>query len=396
MTLLSLLGPIAFAAQDEQEQAPLPKMSETYAPAKPGVDVVDLLFNFYGQSDHGGNPNQKEAVSIFQPMALVSKSLSKEWTLSMTLQSDLFLKGSSGSGASGTTAGTAGGPAGGGEEDGEGGGESGFFGSGKIQYGGSLALTHLWSPTTSIGAGVSFSEEAEYRSLGGHLRWSHDTADRNDTFSAHLSAYFDSLNLVFFDGTHGGSDHRTTINPGISWTHVLGERTLSVMSYDLTLQDGFLGTPSQSVLVGGVQDRELLPSSRTRHAFHGRLRHLLLDHLAIEPGASYYFDTWGARAYSLQMTVLWEPIPDALIVRPMVRFHNQSAVDYFLPYDSTVMPALRTQDSDLGRFTVRTAGARVSLLKSFLLGQELDLEGSYSRRSDGLSWVTVSIGITWK
>lgn len=376
-------------AQETQE----PPRLEKYAPAKPMIGVVDVLLNFYDQSDSGGNPNQKEEVSIFQPMLLANFKLSEDWNVTLAMQSDFIMgRSDSASGASGrATAGAA--PAGGGED--EGGGDSEGFGITEIQFGGSLSFDWAWSRQTHVGAGASFSKEDNYRSVGGFLKWSFETEDRNDAFGVRLTGLSDTVELDYFDGTNGGEDDRVTFSPGLGWTHVLGPDTLLTLSYDLTIQRGELGTPAQSVVTGGTEVREVLPDSRIRHSLHARVRHLLFDALAVEPGVSLYADTWGVRAIGLEMAFHWEAVPGSFFVRPSYRFHSQTEVDAFLE-DGDAIPEFRTQDSDLGAFTTNTFGLKLSFLDSPILGDEFEILAEYSDRSDGIEWFTITVGFRWK
>lgn len=379
-----------------QEVPEKSSLSDTglYAPAKPAFDLVELSFNFYDQDDNGGNPNQEESVKILQPMLLVTTSLAKDWILTMTLQGDVIMSDSS-SGASGrAAAGTAAPPPG---EDAEGAGEGkeGLSIS-EIQYAGTMGLSHRWSPWTTVGVAASYSQEENYGSLGATFRWVHELPDRNDTFSFRLTTLFDTVDLEYYDGTSGGEDERRTVSPGFGWTHVLTGRTLMTLNYDLTLQRGYLGTPSQSVVVGATETREELPDSRTRHSVHGRVRHLLFEPVAVEPGAGAYLDDWGARAYSVEFNLYWEAVARSLIVRPGFRFHSQSAVDFFVEEDATSAGRYHTQDSDLGEFTTRTVGLKLTFLKSPLAGDELEIGFDVASRSDGIDWFTVSVGFTWK
>lgn len=389
MQLIALL----LALQETQET---PKL-EKYAPSKPMVGVVDVLLNFYDQDDSGGNPNQKEDVSIFQPMMLVNFKLSEEWNVTLTMQSDLIMtRSDSASGASGRAAGGTAAAGNGGEEDeDEGGGEAGGLEISEVQFGGSLSFDFAWSRQTHVGAGFSLSKEDNYRSLGGFVKWSYETEDRNDAFGVRLTALSDTVELDYFDGTSGGEDGRVTFSPGASWTHVLGGATLLTVAYDLTVQRGELGTPAQSVISGGTEVREVLPDSRIRHAVHARLRHLLFDVLSVEPGLSLYADSWGARAWAFEFALYLELVPGAFLLRPSYRFHSQTEIDAFLD-EGQGIPEFRTQDSDLGAFTTSSFGVKLSFFDSPLFGDELEIVGEYSDRSDGIEWFTIAVGFRWK
>jgi hypothetical protein len=169
------------------------------------------------------------------------------------------------------------------------------------------------------------------------------------------------------------------------------------LNYDLTLQTGYLATPSNFVYVQGTAVNELFPRNRQRHAFFGRVRQLLTPDLSIEPGVGYYVDDWGANAWSTTLALFWEAIPDGMIVRPSARYHSQSAIDYFIPYTgATAIPEYRTQDSDLSSFSDYTAGLKFIWPHALGDNVEVELGGEYTDRSDGVSWWSVSTGIQWR
>ena len=384
---------LAGLVQEPTQEKPSLSDAGLYAPTKPSFDVVELSLNFYDQDDNGGNPHQKESVKILQPMLLVGKALHPDWILTMTLQGDVIMGDASSGGSGRATAGAA--PVGE-DEDEEGGEDGGGTSVDEIQYAGSALLSWKATSRSTVGMGAYYSQEENYESVGMTLRGLFETMDRNDTFSFRLTGLFDKVELEYFDGTEGGEDDRRTFSPGLGWTHVLTGKALLTLNYDLTLQRGYLGTPAQSVVVGTTEVQENLPDSRIRHALHGRLRYLLLDTLAVEPGVGYYIDDWGASAYSMEVAFHWEAVANTLIVRPGYRFHSQTAIDYFVGEGETTLSEYHTQDSDLGEFTTSTFGLKFTFLKSPLPGDEFEIGFDVASRSDGIDWFTISVGFTWK
>lgn len=366
-----------------------------YAAPRQTIDMVQLSLNFYEQSDGGGNPNLKEEVTILQPMLLLATKLSEDWNASLMLQGDAII-GRSGSGASGSAAaGTA--PAGGGGEDEEprDGERDGNLEISEVQYTGVFTLGRRLSPYGAVNGGVSLGNEDDYRSFGLHGRWTQDTLDHNNTFLLRLSMYLDRLDVVTFDGADLGEDRRRTFSPGIGYTRILDGRTLVSFGYDLTFQTGFLSTAKNSVSAAGTEVPEALPDRRLRHSLTARGRHLLADPLSLEPELGVYVDDWGARGVAAALYLHWEPSPGAVILRPGLRWYSQTEVDDFVDPGASSLPALRTQDSDLGTFTTRTLSLKATFLKSWLFGDELDLMADVADRSDGIRWFSVTIGFTW-
>ncbi len=406
MRQLMLLAAVALlAAADDppakkkQEQDP-PKPGQVgseppkRAPADSSRDYVRFAFNFYVQEDSGGNPNVDEETMIAEPMILISKGVGDRLTLTLKLQGDFVgdpfgLKGEGG----------------GDEDEDEGGGgaanvRTGASGGGasatdtyfRIDGGGMYSLTDQ----VKVGAGLSYSTETDYESRGGYVKGVYETPSKNDSFALRISTYFDTVQLKFFDGTTGGEDPRQTVSIGLAWSHILTPKTVLSLNYDLTIQEGFLATASNSVIVRGVEVREILPDSRQRHAIYGRVRHLVLPDLAIEPGVGFYVDDWGASAYSFELALFWEAIPETLVVRPSFRYHGQTGVDYIVATDAASIPAVRTQDSDLDDFTSRTLGVKLIWPKGLGDNTELEIAAEYTVRSDGLEWFSVTMGFQWR
>ncbi len=357
----------------KQEEPPLkPELAEPqpYAPASPSKDYARFAFNFYEQIDGGGNKYLEERMQIVEPMLLINKGLTDRLTASLRLQGD-FITAASNDGTTDS--------------------QSGTF------LGGEASLFYAWSDQTKISGGVSYSSESDYVSRGAWLKWTYETATKNDSFSVRVGGFDDVASINLFDGTSLGEESRRTLALGLGWSRVLGPRTIGSLNYDLTTQSGFLATAINSVHIGPLEVRELLPGSRLRHSVFLRVRHLLADDLAIEPGAGFYLDDWGATAFHIELAAYWEAIPDSLILRPSYRFHSQTAVDFVVGDAAGPIPEFRTQDADLDAFTSHTFGFKAILPNVRFFGAgELEFGGEYTMRSDGLDYFSVTLGYQWR
>ncbi len=374
--LACLLGALPASAQ-EGTPAPLPGPEK--ARASTSRDFVRMAFNFYDQTDGGGNPNLEEDMTVLEPMFLVSKSFGEKWTGTFKFQSDVITAASV-------------------DHDNRfpAGYQSGA--SGDKYAGGDVSAFYAWSDQVGLGFGITLSNEYDYQSRGAYGRIVWDSPSRNDTIVVKASWYHDTLDLIRFTGLSEGNDVRTSISPGIGWTHVIGPRTVGSFNYDLTLQDGWLQTPYNSVKVAGTEVTEELPDSRIRHNMFAKIRHLISENLAVEPGLGFYLDDWGATAINVELRAFWELLPGALILEPKYRFHTQTAVDDFVDEGGTVVPTLRTQDSDLDAFSSHTFGLMAVILKAPFLreGMEFDIGFDVTMRSDGLDAFSVITGYLWR
>lgn len=398
-SLLMAAGNDELAKKKKQDETRPPRPEtvepEKRLPADSSHDFVRFAFNFYNQDDGGGNPNVDESTIILEPMILFSKGIGEKLVLTLKLQGDFVGDPFAGLGEGG----------GGEDEDEDGGGGGGAnartgasAGSGTTEqyYRVDGGAFYAWSDQIKAGAGFSYSQESDYQSTGGYVKGSYETPSHNDAFSIRLGGYFDQVRLKFFDGSSGGTDRRQTTSIGIGYSRVLTAKTIASISWDVTLQEGFLATASNSVFIGDNEVREVLPESRARHAFHGRIRHLVMPDLAVEPGIGYYFDDWGAIAFNVEISLFWEVIPNTLIIRPSFRYHDQTAVDYFVPTAAGPVPTHRTQDSDLGSFDSQTIGMKFVWPTGLGDNTEFEFGGDFTRRSDGLEWFSFSIGFQWR
>ncbi len=376
--LILLLG----LCQAQEPAPPRPEKPEDLKPraqANISRDFFRLAYNFYTQKDGGGNPNLDEEMTVMEPQFLLTKSLGENWTASVKFQADIISAASVEKGKrfpAGTQSGA----------------------SGDKYFGFDLGVFYAWSDRTSIGVGASLSSEYDYQSTGAYVRWSHDTSSRNDTFSLRLGGYQDTLDLIRFDGMEDGTDTRTSLSLGLGWSHIFTPRLVGTLNWDLTSQSGFLSTPYNSVVAAGTEVAEVLPDSRLRNAVHARMRYLLFDDLAVEPGLGFYFDDWGASALNFEFAVHWEALPGTMIVRPWYRYHKQTELDYFVSTDAATIPEYRTQDSDMAALDSHTIGIKIVFPGIPMLGesQEFEIGVDYTMRSDNLDSMSYTLGWQWR
>ncbi|MCE9584096.1 MAG: porin family protein [Planctomycetes bacterium] len=466
---LALLAPAAAFAQAKDGDV-LPE-----APKKIEADTsrsyLRLAYNFYGQTDGGGNPDVNEDMQVHEPQVLLGVGLSEKLTLSVKMQFGVVSAASSNSGSSWAPAATTkkktstsrrvtqaessgrqsmaereggddddgpvsgasgggggpvsgasggGGPVSGASGGGGGGPVSGASGSGNGSTGSvsgasgsgsggessgsgrssepflgiEPSLFYAWSDAVGVGAGLSYNQEKSYRSVGGNARLVLTTPDKNDTWSIRGAAAFDTMKVRYFDGSTHGNATRQTFGLGLGWTHILTPKTQVALNYDFTYQRGELATTSNYVLVAGTKVNELLPHTRMRHAFFGRIRQKILTDFAVEPGVGFYIDDWGAVASSFELHGSWEFVPGVLILQPTYRFHWQRQVNQFTSKSESSIPAYRTQDSDLGNFTSHTVGLKLVAPKVNIFGVDTEFEigGDYTFRSDRLNAFTLTAG----
>ena len=357
-----------------------------------GTGHVGFRLGFYDNGDSGdGNPFLDESLTVIEPVAFFDYNVSRKTNVWGKFSYDNVSSASidrlsnfpDQSGASGDY----------------------YFG---LEGGATWAL----DADTRIGAFLHGSAEYDYRSFGIGGSYARDYDDDSTTLKWTGSLFFDNLDVIRFNGVEEGSDNRTSLNLGGSWYQVLSARTHAETGIGLTLQNGFLSTPYNAVvvedpslppnsnLVGnarGLEGTEVLPDTRARLTLYGRVRHLWTDNLAAELGGRLYGDDWGVSSVTLEPAAIFWIVPEVFRARVGYRFYTQTAADsYQARYPGTDpamdLPEFRTQDADLGAFSSHALGLRFDWFTSPTT--RWDLTFDYQSRDDGLDYFFGSIGWT--
>ena len=270
---------------------------------------------------------------------------------------------------------------------------------------------------TRVSAFAHASAEYDYRSFGLGGSYAKDYDGDSTTLKFSGSAYFDTLDIIRFDGDASeGSDNRTALNLAGNWYQVMTPRMHAEMGVNLTLQSGFLETPYNGVVAEngsftpeqylastslqtdrsptGVTGFEELPSSRARLGLHGRVRRMYGESTALELGGRLYGDDWGVTSFTLEPAAYFWLAPNTVRARVGYRFYTQTAADdyqaRFTGANAAALPEFRTQDADLGDFSSHTLGFRLDWFTAS--ASRWDLTFDYTTRDDGLDYMFGSIG----
>ena len=211
---------------------------------------------------------------------------------------------------------------------------------------------------------------------------------------------------------------RNSYSVSLSFSQILSKNAQFSVFFDLVQQKGWLANPMQRIYfadranyyVGNEasinnytsptntdvfqlsDDIERLPSTRFKIPIGVRLNYFLNEDVSVKTYYRYYFDDWGIRSHTASIEL---PIKFALgkfTVYPNYRFYNQSAADYFAPFETHLSSSeFYTSDYDLSKSESHQYGLGVKYtdiftkLKIFKLGlKSLDLRYAYYKRNDGL------------
>jgi len=195
--------------------------------------------------------------------------------------------------------------------------------------------------------------------------------------------------------------------------------------FDLVKQQGWLANPMQRVYFGDIDnyyignpesipvytspenqdvfqladDIERLPNSRFKIPLGVRLNYYLNETFALRTYYRYYFDDWGIRSHTAEVEL---PIKlfGKFTFYPSYRYYNQTAADYFAPYEEHLSTDLYyTSDYDLSKFNADQYGFGMSYTDVFTkahiwkLGlKSIDLKYHKYKRNTGLRASIISAG----
>ena len=259
----------------------------------------------------------------------------------------------------------------------------------------------IWS------AKVSVSSEYDYFSVGVGGGYTKLFNEKNTEVSVNGNVYIDTWNAIyptelrpFGEGGNGLSDRLFTQNTitgntnyaprfnefadegrnsyslGFGFSQILHKNVQGSLALDFVQQEGLLSTPFQRVYFADIADSfienfqladaiERLPDSRFKVAAGGRLNWYFNEILTVRTFYRYYFDDWGITSHTASIEVPIK-ITDKFTLYPSYRFYNQTAADYFNPYEEALSTdEFYTSDYDLSAFSANQFGFGVSYTDIF-------------------------------
>lgn len=259
----------------------------------------------------------------------------------------------------------------------------------------------IWS------ARLSVSAEYDYFSIGAGGSYAKLFNEKNTEISVNANVYIDTWNAIyptelrpFREGGDGLNNSLFSINTitgntnyaprfevfadegrnsyslGFGLSQILHKKVQGSLALDLVRQTGLLSTPFQRVYFGDVADSfidnfqladaiEILPDSRFKIALGGRLNWYVNEMVAVRTFYRYYFDDWGINSHTASIEVPIK-IADKFTLYPSYRFYNQTAADYFSPYEEGVSTdTYYTSDFDLSEYAANQFGFGVSYTDIF-------------------------------
>ena len=284
--------------------------------------------------------------------------------------------------------------------------------------GGNFSYSHSSDDRNDIvSAKVSVSSEYDYFSLGFGGSYTKLFNEKNTEVSVHANVYLDTWKLLYPIELRESSNfigldkkNRNSYSLGFGFSQILSKNLQGMLSLDLVQQQGLLSTPFQRVYFSDFPDRfrenfqladdiERLPDTRFKTAVGGRLNYFINEMFVLRTYYRYYFDDWGIASHTASIEVPIK-ITDKFTLYPSYRFYNQTAADYFYPYETALSTyEFYTSDYDLSEFSANQFGfgvgytdifARLKLARFGL--KSIDLKYDYYKRDSGLHYSLISAG----
>ncbi len=313
-------------------------------------------------------------------------------------------------------------------------------------------------------ANIHFSSEYDYISFGSDIGVTKLLNKKNTELSIGASVFLDTwnpqypkeiktykgdLSSGFFNGVEVYNDaglvidkssanawkplrrdlikdkNRNTYSLSLSCSQILNRNTQVSVFSDITYQNGWLANPMQRVYfadrndfyVGNsseipnysnpssqgvfqlADDIERLPSSRLKIPIGIRLNYFVNEFLVVRTYYRYYFDDWGIQSNTFNVELPIK-IGGKFTVYPSYRFYNQTATDYFAPFEKHLSTdKFYTSDYDLSKIIANQLGMGVKytdvFLKSILWNfglKNITLNYNYYRRNNGIRAHILSLG----
>ncbi|MCB0467654.1 MAG: DUF3570 domain-containing protein [Aequorivita sp.] len=218
---------------------------------------------------------------------------------------------------------------------------------------------------------------------------------------------------------------RNSYSLSFSFSQILNKNAQVSLFFDVVQQKGWLSNPMQRVYFADVanyfignassinnytspnnkdvfqlaDDIERLPDTRFKMPFGLRFNYYFNEVVTMRTYYRYYFDDWGITSHTASVEVPIK-ITDKFTLYPSYRFYNQTAADYFYPYETALSSyGFYTSDYDLSEFSANQYGFGVSYtdiftklkLANFGL-KSVDLKYDYYKRDTGLHYSLISAG----
>ena len=262
-------------------------------------------------------------------------------------------------------------------------------------------------------AGVTFSAEYDYTSIGANLGYTKTSKDKNTEFSVKGMAFFDTWKVILpieirnnptdNDANHLDSKPRTSYNLGMTLSQVINKNFQIALLTDIGYQEGLLATKFNRVYFDDLSVRsEKLPNTRFKIPIGIRANYFLSDKIVLRTFYRYYYDNWNINSHTISLEPSFKLTPFSSLSLPY-RFYMQTGSRYFDAINQhQLTDEYYTSDYDLSKFSSNMIGLGYHLTDSdkgiFNIKRvhSLELRYGYYTRNNGLSSHILTLALQFK
>ncbi|MCB0493344.1 MAG: DUF3570 domain-containing protein [Cyclobacteriaceae bacterium] len=257
----------------------------------------------------------------------------------------------------------------------------------------------------SFGANIAVSSEYDYLSFGGGLNASKNSKDNNRQVGLKIQAFIDQVSIIYpieLRPSPYSTKSRNSFSSSLTLSQIINRRLQVAMILDLAYQNGFLSLPFNRVYFSDNSLRvEKLPDTRFKVPIGFRANYFLGDRYIVRAFYRYYQDDWGMQAHTanIETSIKLSPF---ISVSPFYRFHTQSAIDYFSPYQThNVSNEFYSSDFDLSKLESHSGGIGFRAVSADgILGitrlNMIEIRFDHYNRSTGLASNIISLHAKFK
>ncbi len=233
---------------------------------------------------------------------------------------------------------------------------------------------------TRISAGLAYSDEYDYTSMGFNASVARDFNNKNTTVSFGLAFVSDSIDpegdipipfaaTSLLEGAQprlDTNDDKTVTDILLGVTQVINRKTLMQLNYSFSSSDGYLTEPYKILSqVDGVSGETLSylhesrPDTRDKHSVYWKTKYGLGNGNVIDFSYRYLWDDWDIASHTADFRYRMD-LSDKFYVEPHLRYYTQQEADFYTHslVSGQVLPAAASADPRLGAFDGITYGAK--------------------------------------
>lgn len=262
---------------------------------------------------------------------------------------------------------------------------------------------------TSFGAGLSYSGEFDYSSIGANVNFSKKTNNRNGEFFVKGQVFIDQVSLIYpeelrsqLNTRAGVNSSRNTFNGSIGWNQVINKRLQLSVDAEIVSQQGYLSLPFHRVYFNdNAVQIEKLPSQRLKFPLGMRANYFAGDKFILRSWYRFYHDNWGINSNSLQLETVVKITP-FFSITPFYRFYQQTGSTYFAAYrEHTAADNYYSSNYALSAFNSNFFGAGIRLAPPkgvirIIRLNSLELRYGHYQRTTDMNANIISLNLSFK